>query len=102
MQLHAFKTLPYIYQKPALNRHLEKLVRNRGLIPEQPPFWKHAAKWQCGIVDGWKRDGEKSMTTQKYGPLKRVIRRWAETKNLCGTRRAPSLPVQELDFQKAM
>lgn len=101
MQLHSFKSLPYIYRKPDLNRYLEKLVRNPKLAAKAAPFWKHASKWQRNIVEGWERDGEKSMTTQKYGPLKRVIRRWAECQGYL-KKTPPSLLVSDLTFEKAL
>jgi hypothetical protein len=106
MQLHAFKTLPYIYRKPALNSHLEKLVRNRRLIPNQPPFWKHAAKWQCQVVDRLGSEGLAGMRREKYGPLKRVMRRWYETQQLISGAKSdtiipPSLPVSSLTLDKA-
>ena len=106
MQLHAFKTLPYIYRKPALNHYLEKLVRNRRLIPSQPPFWKHAAKWQCGVVDRISEEGLDGIKREKYGPYKRVMRRWLETQQLKSGKKSdtiipPKLQVSSLTLEKA-
>jgi hypothetical protein len=114
-QLHSFKTLPYIYSQPDLMQRLERLERNRKLIDRAkiPPTWYHVAKWYCKVVDGWHvalTESDDDVGTacvnflgaEKYGPFKRIKRRWLECKGHLNKHVPPSLPVAELDFEKAI
>lgn len=104
-QLHCFKTLPYIYSQPDLMLRLEKLARNRRLIPKASPTWMHMAKWYCKVVDGFQdRQGsaEDWLLTEKYGPFRRVKRRWCEAKRHLQKHVPPSLTVDKLTFEKAI
>lgn len=115
MQLHCFKTLPYIYSQPDLMRHLEKLGRNPKLIDKQPPTWRHIGKWYAKVVKGWtdydnqlrgdltrEEATQAWLLTEKYGPFRRIKRRWCEHKGYLNKHVPPSLPVQALDFGKAV
>lgn len=105
-QLHCFKTLPYIYSQLDLMSHLEKLERNRRLIDNQcSPTWKHLAKWYFKVVDGfaaWKGKPEDWLLTEKYGPFRRIKRRWCEAKGHLKKHVPPSLPVSILTFDKSI
>jgi len=113
MQLHCFKTLPYIYSQPDLMEQLERLQRRRKLIDHAPPTWRHLAKWYCKVVDGWtsftelcddpgNEEAEAWLGTEKYGPFRRIKRRWCEFRGYLNKHIPPSLPVGNLDFDKAV
>lgn len=115
-QLHCFKTLPFIYSQPDLMKQLSKLDRNRSLItkksPRVSPTWHHTARWYFKVVDGY--DAALALTEdnalacqtmlagEKYGPFKRIKRRWLEHKGYLDKHVPPSLKVEELDFAKAV
>lgn len=104
MQLHCFKTLPYIYSQPDLMAHLEKYAKFRRSIDSAPSTWRHLAKWYCKVLEHWRQSGEnvdKFLSTEKYGPFRRIKRRWCEHKGYLQKHVPPSLLVADLDFSKA-
>jgi hypothetical protein len=106
-QFHAFKSLPYVYSQPDLMARLEKYAKQRRTIPDAPPTWKFMAKWYCKVLDGWKawgnpNDAQGWLDTEKYGPFRRIKRRWCEYKGYLAKHLPPSCPVSTLDFEKAV
>lgn len=102
-QLHGFKSLPMIYTKPRLMTELNKYLammdrpNARKVIP---PSWYQICKWQRKIVRDFEAYGHDMLTVEKYGPLRRVKRRWMEHNNHL-PHRPPSLPVSQLTFEKS-
>jgi hypothetical protein len=107
-QLHCFKTLPYIYSQPDLMQRLERVVRNPRTISKHrlSPTWYHLAKWFHKVVDGYEKRGSLSvedwLLTEKYGPFRRIKRRWCEAKGYLKKHVPPSLPVSTLTFEKCI
>jgi len=101
-QLHCFKTLPYIYSQPDLMKFLEKLGRNRRLIDKQSPTWRHVGKWYCKVLDHFDEHGVDMLDVEKYGPFKRIKRRWLEHKGHLDKNVPPSCLVDTLTFKKAV
>ena len=102
MQFHAFKSLPYMFEKPRLMNILEDLVKHRDKWNKLTPTWKETIKWYAKVVDGYKESGIKSMEVEKYGPLKRVRRRWMEHCGYLNKNIPPSLSIDKLNFSKAI
>lgn len=121
-QMHSFKSLPFVYSQPDLMRRLERYERNRKLVNQtkMPPTWYHMTKWYCKVCDHWDSacaqispEGpvdpaeypeacEVMLNGEKYGPFRRIKRRWLEYKGYLAKHVPPSLPVNQLDFEKAM
>lgn len=113
-QLHCFKTLPYIYSQPDLMKKLELYRRNPKLASKAPPAWHHLTKWYAKAVNGWEayhaeQNGKDTneqasewLLTEKYGPYRRIKRRWCEYKGILTKRLPPSLPIKALTFDKAI
>lgn len=87
LQLHAFKSIPMLYSDGYLP-HLE----NKALRASLPSF-KIVGRWHDGIVDSTERD--QPLEEIKYGPLRRVTRRYREFVN---EDFLPSVPVKSLSF----
>jgi hypothetical protein len=87
LQFHGFKSLPLLYRK----RYIKDLEEPD--LREQYPTINLVGKWWDKIV----RDTEsgKPLTEEKYGPLKRVRRRYTEFIN---EDYLPSVPVESLDL----
>jgi hypothetical protein len=103
MQMNCMKTLPYIYAQPELMARLERYERKRELINNAAPAWKQLAQWFCRIADDFKRqdnDPTRFLATERYGPMKRVKRRWLETKGLIEENVPESLRVRKLNLDK--
>ena len=114
-QLHGFKTLPFVFSQPDLIKKLERLERNRNLIKhgKVSPTWYHMAKWYCKITDAFSKamtesHGDEKLAanvmvhSEKYGPFKRIKRRWLEFKGYLNKHVPPSLNINDLDFEKAI
>ena len=87
-QFHFFKSLPLLY-----SLGYEDLLLHEGEFPSSKyPTIRGVRKWHAGVV----RDHEAgiSLTEQKYGPLRRIRRRYEEYK---GGKRY-STPLEELTF----
>ena len=101
MQLHSFKSLPYMFTNTGWWESMNNWEQNRGFISTLPPTWRECMRWYCRLMDAFRKEGIKMMDTEKYGPYKRVKRRWLEhTDNIPGSCTA-SLPVSRLTFEKA-
>lgn len=101
MQLHAFKTLPYIYSQPDMMAKLEAAEKDRKKIQIMPPTWKAVCQWFFKVVDCNEAHGAGMLELEKYGPLRRIKRRWLEHKGLVAKQPPPSLPITSLGFEKA-
>jgi hypothetical protein len=101
-QLHGFKTLPYIYSQPDLMGTLERIVRNP---PHITPTWQILRGWYKKVLEHWddaKHDPKRMLAMEKYGPFKRIKRRWMEAKGYLTKRPPPSLSISEVDLGKAI
>jgi hypothetical protein len=105
MQLHAFKTLPYIFSQPNLMDKMHEMLEyvKRGERRDSiPPTWWHICKWYNKILEHYEIHGVKMLEHEKYGPFKRIKRRWLEYKRILKKHIPPSLKVHELDFSKCV
>jgi hypothetical protein len=107
-QFHAFKSLPYVFSQPDLMAKLEKYAKQRRTIVNAAPTWKFMAKWYCKVLDQWAEwkgaefDPQAWLDTEKYGPFRRIKRRWCEFKGYLKKNLPPSCPVSTLEFDKAI
>lgn len=94
-QLHHFKSLPYIYSQPDLMKKLE------GRKLSSHP-WLYVRKWYEKVLEAWDKhkDPEAMLADEKYGPFRRIKRRWLEYKGHLSKNIPPSCPVNTLDFSK--
>jgi len=109
-QLHCFKTLPYIYSQPDLMNSLEVVV-HQPLLTKVQPTWKFVGKWYQKVLDRWasvshvrnrQQRCEAMLALEKYGPFKRIQRRWLEHMGYSTKNVPPSLMISDLDFYKAV
>lgn len=100
-QMHYFKIIPYMLSQPRLFKHLQYLEKRRYDIQDQSHAWKQIARFYVRIVDDYNRFGLKMVDKEPYGPLKRIKRRWLEHMGYSPKTPPPSLPLSELDFEKA-
>jgi hypothetical protein len=98
IQLHHFKAMPYVFTRPALYRRLKQGKFDR----DSQPVWWNMRKWYDRIKKDYKQYGVKMIDHEKYGPFKRVKRRWLEHEGKLFKNLPPSLPVSKLDFSKAL
>lgn len=87
LQLHAFKSLPLLYRNDYI-----KDFGNEKLRQEYPAF-KIIGRWWDQIVASTEAD--QPLEEIKYGPLRRVTRRYREYVN---EEFLPSVPIKTLDF----
>lgn len=87
LQFHGFKSLPFLYR----NEYIRDL-ENPALRSEYPTI-KLVGKWWDGIVRD--TESEVALTDQKYGPLRRVRRRYEEFIN---EDYLPSVTLKDLDL----
>lgn len=99
-QVHHFKSLPYIYSRPEHMELLEELVNTRayGKLKYTSPCLYYICDWYHKVINAWGRYGLKMLENEKYGPFKRIKRRWMEHKGYLTKNVPPSLKVSQLDF----
>lgn len=101
-QLHHFKTLPYLYSQKEL---YEKLRGNADFWHDGQervsPGSKHLNNWQDRVERDFDSHGMDMVEVEKYGPFKRVKRRWLEHTGRLTTHIPPSLPISKLTFDKS-
>lgn len=106
LQLHSFKSLPYVYSQPNLKAMLDPLARSRSILESRrdktPPTLYHMAKWQNKILEAYDQHGVNMLDHEKYGPFRRIKRRWLEHKGLLTKNLPPSCPIKTLTFEKAV
>ena len=101
MQLHHFKSLPYLYSQNELYDQLRswdgyELDRDQLTAP-----WYYVLKWHHKVLDAFVEHGEDMLAHEKYGPFRRIKRRWMEHEgHLEG--KPPNLPLAELTFEKSV
>jgi len=101
-QLHHFKTLPYIYSQPDLMKKLSKYAKNPRLVSSSAsPAWIHITKWYQKVLEAYKLYGTDMLEQEKYGPFRRIKRRWLEYKGYLDKNVPPSLTLDQLTFEKA-
>lgn len=102
-QLHCFKTLPFIFSQPDLMKRLEGFARIVNKSPRaMPPTWRNMAKWYNKVLEHHKKFGVGMLDQEKYGPFRRIKRRWLEYKGHLKKAVPPSLPVSQLTFEKSV
>lgn len=97
-QLHCFKTLPYLYS------HLpDYLIPDDGSTGNEPdsPTLINIQKWQKKIETAYKEYGKDMLDYEKYGPFKRIKRRWMESQGYSKKNLPPKCTLEMLDFEKA-
>ena len=102
MQFHCFKSLPYMYTRSVLDKKLIYYNDNRNEISKLPPTWRDVLKWYIRMIDHYELHGEQMVEIEKYGPYKRVKRRWLEHQGVWTDKIPPSLPISKLGFSKAV
>lgn len=105
MQLHCFKTLPYVFSQPKLMKQLEndaRALRANRTKRVMSPTRINMAKWYNKILEAFDEYGTDMCEVEKYGPYKRIKRRWMEHKGHSEKAPPPSLLLDELDFDKAV
>lgn len=104
MQLHCFKTLPYVFSQPDLMKQLEFNARalRSGKRRKMSPTERNMAKWYNKILEAFDEYGTDMLDHEKYGPFKRIKRRWLEHKGHSEKAPPPSLKLDKLDFTKCV
>lgn len=97
MQFHSFKSLPYIYTQPDLFIDLRRVLNNniRGRELRRLPTWRSISRWYEKVLE-FEEQG-KSLEDEKYGPFKRIRRRYQE---FMRGELVPSVTVDTLDLSK--
>lgn len=99
VQLHTFKILPYLHSQPDLLRELRYRHRHTGSIPYMKNItWVNICRWYCKMRYNYDRYGVDMLNRTKYGPWRRIQRRWLESQGHLPMRKPESLYVTELDF----
>lgn len=90
-QFHFFKSIP------ALFRHnIEPLILEEGEFPSKRyPTLKGVRKWWGQVIE--KYDDDVPLESEKYGPLRRIRRRYGEFKD--GTP-LPSVPISTMNLDR--
>lgn len=110
MQLHCFKTLPFIFSQLDLFGQLQQLTADyRGNDPDKrkpldegvPPTWRNIVKWYAKILDAYDEHGPEMLDLEKYGPFRRIKRRWLEHMGYVDSPKPPPVQLSTLDFSKA-
>lgn len=92
LQLHSFKSLPYLYTQPDL---MAILTEPQDESLWELPTWKAVGKWWDKVLE-FEREG-KTVEEEIYGPFKRIRRRYEEYQQGIFV---PSTTVEELNFGK--
>jgi hypothetical protein len=87
LQFHGFKSLPLLYQ----TEYVQDLERRK--LREKYPTIKLVGRWWDKIVED--TENGKPLEEEKYGPLKRVRRRYTEWIN---DEPLPSVPLADLSL----
>lgn len=101
-QLHCFKSLPFIYTQADLYSQLNHYIKTKGVKrkPKLNSTWVHLVKWQERILEAFNEYGADMINHEKYGPFRRVKRRWLEHEGHLHKNIPPSLKVHDLDFEE--
>jgi len=88
-QFHFFKSIPALFQ-----HNIEPLILEEGQYPSKKhPTLKGVRKWWGSVIE--KHQNGIPYSSEKYGPLKRIRRRYEEYKADEGL---PSVPLEELSL----
>jgi hypothetical protein len=105
VQLHAFKAMPYIFTQPdlfeQLNHNTEVVEKHGNKAKEVMTITEYnMAKWLARIKrDAMLHGHQNSILNEKYGPFKRIKRRYFEVTH---GKRCKPLPVHKLTFDRAV
>lgn len=102
-QLHCFKTLPYIYSQPDLMEKLERIAKHSRV--KVTPTWHHLGIWYRKVLQHFNDHGknvERFLAGEKYGPFRRIKRRWCEAKGYLDKHIPPKLMVNSLSFDRSI
>lgn len=97
VQFHSFKSLPYIYTQNDLMDDLA-LVLDDGKLGKnlrKYPTWRSISRWWEKVLEF--EDAGKTLEEEKYGPFKRIRRRYQEYER---GELVPSVTVDTLDLSK--
>lgn len=97
-QWHFFKSLPYVFTQADLMAELEYYARRPRL--QCPPAWRRMAKDLLKVEEAYEEHGRDMCAMEKFGPRKRVKRRWMESKGIKLDLIPPSCPVDTLTLEK--
>ncbi len=92
-QLHCFKTLPYMYSHLADGLEVSSCILS--------PTLTNILKWQDKIDKAYDDHGKNMLDHEKYGPFKRIKRRWMESQGHSTKNLPPKCTLDMLDFEKA-
>ena len=106
-QLHCFKTLPFIFSQPDLYdklNHCNRSLRRSAVSFRKrvAPTWYHLTKWYAKILEAFDKHGVDMINHEKYGPYKRIKRRWLEHERHLDKNIPPSVQCTELDFERCI
>jgi len=88
-QFHFFKSIPALF-----GHNIEPIILDEGEYPSSKyPTLNGVRKWWTGIAD--KYEAGVPLEEEKYGPLKRIRRRYGEFKR---EEFLPAVPIKELTF----
>lgn len=91
LQFHGFKSIPYLFRFG-----LDEVLRDdtNQYPSSEYPTLKLVRKWWRGMVDDY--EDEIPLDDQKYGPLRRIRKRYEEFQE---DRPLPSVPIDQLSLQ---
>jgi len=98
MQLHAFKILPYIHQHKDLMKELRYWHRHRKGSAKSV-LWKSICRWHSKIKNEYDVYGVDMLKRCKYGPLRRIEKRWLEHCGHLPKKKPDHVYLTELDFE---
>jgi len=97
MQLHSFKILPYMHQHKDLMKKLRYWHRHRR-GSAQSILWKNICRYYNKIRGEYDQYGVDMLKHCKYGPLRRIEKRWLEHQGYLPKKKPEHLYLTELDF----
>ena len=77
VQYHFFKSLPFMFTQPKLIAKLEAVAEHRN-IDGLPPTWRGCCQHYNRICNNFNEHGAEMCKYEKYGPYKRVKRRFLQ------------------------
>lgn len=99
VQLHTFKILPYLHSQTDLLKELKYGYRHRSsIVTRKNITWQNILRWYCKMRDNYNRHGVEMLELTKYGPWRRIQRRWLEREGHLPMKKPESLYITELDF----
>lgn len=98
-QLHHFKTIPWLFHNaPSV---VQQLMKSETTVPERTTL-HYMWKWYGKIQEAFNEYGVSMLDYEKYGPFKRIKRRWMEFMKHVDKGAPPSCSIDTLDFSRAL